>query len=456
MIRARSPLAARRAVALAAAVCAACASTLPQTHVDPNAPDLAASELEARADAFWRSLQSHALAEATARFSATLRAQVSSAQFATAWTGLEGQFGVFTAWSVTSRSNKDGVVVLQQELRFERLHRDHFLNAVMSVQVKTGEITGLALSPAAPRPTPPPPADAPFTAEEVHFGNAPWILPGTLTLPKSTAGAPAGPRPAVLLLGSSGAEDRDESVGANKPARDIAEALASQGVVVLRYDKRAFVYPAKMDRRTQTISDELIDDGIAAITYLQGRPEVDKAKVFIAGHGLAASVTAEVARPRMPIAGLILLAPPARHPLQVLANQLRYLGAPAEQAQALEKVDRQLTMRQFNPEDFVLGAPVSYWDDLEKRNEIAIARSLGIAALILRGDRDFQILDSDVHGWVRGLDGGSRVQQQTFPGLNHLFMTGVGRPGPQEYDTAGEVDAVVIARIRKFIASQQE
>jgi hypothetical protein len=41
----------------------------------------------------------------------------------------------------------------------------------------------------------------------------------------------------VELLGGSGPLDRDETIGRNKPLKDVAWGLASRGIVVLRFDK---------------------------------------------------------------------------------------------------------------------------------------------------------------------------------------------------------------------------
>ena len=68
-----------------------------------------------------------------------------------------------------------------------------------------------------------------------------WALPATLTMPAGT-----GPLPAVVLVHGSGPDDRDETVGANKPFKDLAAGLASRGIAVLRYDKRTKVHGAKV------------------------------------------------------------------------------------------------------------------------------------------------------------------------------------------------------------------
>ena len=69
-------------------------------------------------------------------------------------------------------------------------------------------------------------------------GDGERALPGTLAMPKGT-----GPFPAVVLVHGSGPQDRDETVGPNKPFLDIARALAAQGIAVLRYEKRTQARP---------------------------------------------------------------------------------------------------------------------------------------------------------------------------------------------------------------------
>jgi len=79
-----------------------------------------------------------------------------------------------------------------------------------------------------------------FTEEEVSFGYGAWKLPATLTVPKGK-----GPFPVVVLVHGSGPSNRDESLGALKPFRDIAVGLASKNIAVLRYEKRTLEHNAK-------------------------------------------------------------------------------------------------------------------------------------------------------------------------------------------------------------------
>jgi hypothetical protein len=295
--------------------------------------------------------------------------------------------------------------------------------------------------------TSPPYADATkFRSEAVTVGADPWKLPGTLTIPTGN-----GPFPAVVLLAGSGPNDRDESVGANHIFKDIAEGLSSRGIVVLRYDKRTYAYRT-LDPQKTTVKEEVIDDGVAAVTLLRARPEVAHDRIFVIGHSLGAIMAPEVARKARPVAGIVMLAPSGRKLPAVVVQQVRDIGqaSPKELAEIERQAD-EISAHKMPPAQFFFGAPASYYYDLDARDEVAIARTLDMPILILHGDRDYQVIDEDIRDWQNGLKGDPKVQVETFPALNHLFIAGVGKPGPAEYDTPGHVDGAVIGTIASFV-----
>jgi hypothetical protein len=115
---------------------------------------------------------------------------------------------------------------------------------------QAGKIAGLHVTNVVPTHGPPtgytPPSyvnTASFHEQAITVGSAPRTLPGTLTLPRGK-----GPFPAVVLVAGSGPEDRDETIGPNKPFRDLACGLASQGIAVLCYDKRTLASTAQTTR----------------------------------------------------------------------------------------------------------------------------------------------------------------------------------------------------------------
>jgi hypothetical protein len=82
-----------------------------------------------------------------------------------------------------------------------------------------------------------------------------------------------------------------------------------------------------------------------------------------------------------------------------------------------------------------------------------MARTLGCPILVLRGDRDYQVLDEDFAIWKRGLAGVKSASLVTLAGDNHVFTRGAGRPGPAEYKLPGHVDDRVIELVVAFVRS---
>src|SRR5262245_45360659 len=101
----------------------------------------------------------------------------------------------------------------------------------------------------------------------------PVTLPAVVTLPKA-----AGPAPLIVLVHGSGAHDADETIGPNKPFRDLAEGLAARGIATLRYVKRNRVVPLPA---SATLDDEVTNDALAAVALARTTPGVDASRIFV-------------------------------------------------------------------------------------------------------------------------------------------------------------------------------
>lgn len=290
-------------------------------------------------------------------------------------------------------------------------------------------------------------------------------LRGALTLP-----AGLGPFPAVVLVQGSGAHDLDETIGPNKPFRDIAEGLARAGIASLRYDKRTFDYGLKAAANPDfTIDDEVTDDALTALRLLAKQKQVDPRRVFVLGHSLGAQMAPRIAARDPKLAGAIMLAAPAQPLLDVFAEQIREgeeragktkaqiakAGQPivAEQA-LLAKADLQHPPKGMSYA--IPGAPVPqvYQLSLYDYHQVAVAQSLSLPMLILQGGDDFQVSPkSDFDTWKTSLAGKSNVTFHLFPGLSHLFMPGPAR-SPADYAKPTHVDPAVIREIANWIKAQ--
>ncbi len=408
------------------------------------APPPAIPSTDAQTNALLTALKNHDYPGAFKLFDSKMKAMVTEEKLKALWEVQLAPLGGLVSWNMTAAPQQQGYDVRLGTLKFQNGE----LLSTVAVDPKTGLISGFYVKPATPAQaaTPAPYADATkFHSTDVHVGKEPYLLDGTLTLPKAP-----GPFPAAILIHGSGPQDRDETIGANKVFKDIAEGLSSKGIAVLRYDKRTLKYGATM-KGPVTLDVEVIDDALSAVQMLRGRQDIDPKRIFIIGHSLGAFLAPEVGvRAAPPVAGVALLAPPGRSPYEIILAQLRYLGTPEKDLAEVEQMINRIKAGKGDSET-LLGAPGSYWREWAARDEIATAKKLGRPILILHGDRDFQVVDEDIAAWKTGLAGVANVEFVSFPGLSHLFIKGEGKPSPSEYDVPGHVDATVIDRLRGFI-----
>ncbi len=304
-------------------------------------------------------------------------------------------------------------------------------------------------------------AATPWHETKVEVGNAPYRLGATLTMPDGK-----GPSPAVVLVSGSGPNDRDETIGPNKPFLDIAHGLAAHGIAVLRYDKRTKTYPQAFIGKPFTIDDEYTGDAISAVKVLQATNGVDPKRVFVLGHSQGAQMAPRIAQRDPSIAGLILIGAPAQPLLAAMHRQLEYLAGIdqqhaaqlRQQAAMVEAARTQLAHLDPKHPDAPgpLGLPTSYWLSLREYNAIAVAKTLKQPMLILQGGRDYQVTPrDDFSHWQAAFSQTPRVTLKEYPMLSHLMMPAGNPPSPSDYAKPGHVDPQVIDDIATWIEAQK-
>ncbi len=291
---------------------------------------------------------------------------------------------------------------------------------------------------------------ASFKERAVTVGEGEWKLPGTLTVPVG-----AGPFPAVVLVHGSGPNDRDETVGGAKVFKDLAEGLASRGVVVLRYEKRTLQYRARLAGigGKFTVQEEAVEDAAKAIALVRTQAEVNGRRVFVVGHSLGGYVAPRIAEADGKLAGIVLMAGNVRPIEDLLVEQVMYMGITGKQMDNAKALQAKVKKLEAGDEDSPAfgGVPVSYWVDLKDYDPAAAAKRLGIPMLILQGERDYQVTMTDFGLWKSAVGSGKGVVMKSYPALNHLFVAGEGKSMPAEYGKPGHVAAVVIDDIAKFV-----
>jgi hypothetical protein len=212
--------------------------------------------------------QAGRFAEIRDLFAPNLRSMVSVEALQTAWAAELARRGPMSSVGTpVSEPAQPGVVVVKVPVSCER----GALTLVVSVS--EAGLTGLQLAPAsAAEPVAPwePPAYADpskFDEQDVTVGSGPLAVPGALSLPHGP-----GPLPAVVLLGGSGPLDRDETIGRNKPFKDLAWGLASRGVAVLRFDKVTYAHGSEVKSDPDfTVADEYVPHRRSAAAALGRR-----------------------------------------------------------------------------------------------------------------------------------------------------------------------------------------
>ncbi|MFM7977251.1 MAG: alpha/beta hydrolase [Pirellula sp.] len=143
-------------------------------------------------------------------------------------------------------------------------------------------------------------------------------LAGTITYPK--AFDPKLQYPAVVLVTGSGPQDRDESIGRHKPFKEIAHYLATQGMIVLRYDDRG-VGQSTGDFVKATSLD-FADDAMAVWQFAREIDGVDRSRVGLLGHSEGGIIGPMVAAWQREVGFLILVAPPVLPGTEILSSQI--------------------------------------------------------------------------------------------------------------------------------------
>jgi dienelactone hydrolase len=397
------------------------------------------------------------------RFAPQLRPMVPAEALRAAWEAelaRSGQVASVGA-AVTEPAGPGGGVLVKVPVTFER----GALTVAVGVAGEEDWITGIQLLPAsAAEPVLPwePPGYADtnaFTEQDVMIGDGPLAVGGTLSLPRS-----GGAVPGVVLLAGSGPNDRDETIGRNKPLKDIAWGLASAGVAVLRFDKVTFAHPEQVaGNRGFTLADEYVPTAAAAVGVLAGHA----GRVFVAGHSLGGTVAPRVAAADPSVAGLVILAGGAQPLHQAAARQFRYLAslgpsdAAAAAEPALEAIERQARavddpgLSEATPDsELPFGVPAAYWLDVRAYDPARTAAELSLPMLIVQGGRDYQAtVADDLSRWQDALEGRPDVTFRVYQADNHLFFPGSGPSAPAEYEPAQHVDAEVVAGIAAWIKS---
>jgi fermentation-respiration switch protein FrsA (DUF1100 family) len=326
---------------------------------------------------------------------------------------------------------------------------------------------GFSLSKKQPVSSPWPGAGA-VTERKVSFRNQGLDFPAALTLPKHSSGR----IPIVVLIPGSGPHDMDETLGPNKPFRDLAYGLAAKGIATLRYDKRSWLAPQSLQGEVD-LDHEVTSDAVAALAYASTFPEVDPKQVFLLGHSLGGTMAPVIVADRLAerpesVRGIIFLAGAAQSVEQTLERQVasqdkRHGATDAQVEQKLEEWRRTFANVR-NPDtqgDQMVGSPplslpVSYWRSWMKQDPAAELAKLNVPALVLRGSQDTQVSEKDFTMLQKAaVAPGSSTRE--LDGLDHMMMyVPADETNSEESLRPSHVGEAAIVSIAAWVMSLQD
>jgi len=306
-----------------------------------------------------------------------------------------------------------------------------------------------------------PGADA-VEEKTVSFTSDGLKIPAILALPKNRK----APVPVVVLVHGSGPHDADETIGPNKPFRDLAWGLAAAGIATLRYEKRTHLAPNTFTAHPD-LDHEVTFDAVAALAFVSSQSEIDPKRVFLLGHSLGGTMAPVIVADRQQqapgsVRGIIFLAGGALGIEETLMRQLlaqaKRQGADQSQIAAIQKQWQEI-FKTINdpttPVDELVGSPPlrlpeGYWRSWINQDPAAGLAKLGLPALVLRGTKDIQVSDGDFQALAKANTAPGSESKQ-IDGLNHLVMPVAGESTGQEYFQPAHVAPEVVRVIADWI-----
>jgi hypothetical protein len=392
------------------------------------------------------------------QFDTTVQKAMSKEQLKQAFDATIERFGKFQEFGKTDLKTQGEFIITSSVIKHEKMKY-----AIQITFGKNQKIQGFFFQPVNEPVKPSPVATyvdtTKYIEKDVKFGNEPFILDGKLTIPKSKT-----PMPVLILVHGSGPNDMDESIGPNKPFRDLALGLASQGVAVLRYNKRTFQHNMAMGQIKDviTLEQETIEDVGFAIDYLKSQAEINPNKIFVLGHSLGGLAIPQIAKEFPSAHGFIIMAG-ANQPLEdKILEQYEYIsklennqGITSDVLNELKRQVERVKKEDFtdakSPEKLPLGLPEAYWKYLNRYKPLELIKTIDKPYLVIHGQRDYQVNLLEFENWKTALKDNSKSHFQLYPKLNHLFLEGDKPSAPEEYGNPSNIPLYVIKDISQWI-----
>jgi dienelactone hydrolase len=395
--------------------------------------------------------------EAYANFDATFQAKVTQDDLKSLWGKIGERFGKLDAVSVINSKTEGDFYTVIVEGKFTN-DTQNFMIAYN----KTEKIVGFFLQPKSTAAAYVAPAYADTTLykeKEIYVKAVAHNLVGLLTVPKNATNYPV-----VVLVHGSGPSDMDETIGPNKPFKDLAAGLAAKGIASIRYVKRTMVYPNDFGGAF-TVKEEVLDDALAAVALARTIPEVDKKQIYLLGHSLGGMLAPRLATLAPDLNGILLLAAPARSLTDLMVEQNKYGFSLSKDTTQVGKLQLDSVIKMLDktritqlgamkPDSNVLVLPASYLVDINNYNQVEVAKKLKQRIFIAQGGHDFQVSTTDYDLWNAALGKKKNVELKLYPSLNHLMSWQTEKGSMNQYSVPSSVSEELITDLVNWIKAK--
>lgn len=262
----------------------------------------------------------------------------------------------------------------------------------------------------------------------------------------------------VVFLHGSGPQDRDETIGENKPFKDIAEYLFDNGITSYRFDKKTLTNPETFDDNS-TAEEEVISDAVNVINFFS--ENYKNYEIILLGHSLGGYLLPKILENKLNVSKLIFLAANARPLQELIMDQFVYLNkinpssVSNEAVQSIKKQVGFLNSKKFNSNsnksDLLFNLSANYWKYLINYNPLPLLKTIKIPMFFAQGGKDYQVTEKDFNLWKNQLINNKLAIFKYYPSLNHIFIKGNDIPSPKDYEKKGSIDEELLKDLKHFI-----
>ena len=368
-------------------------------------------DLSTQAQQICTQLLSGDYAAVVSRFDETMASALDETALAQTMDGLALQFGALQQVADMQLAQAQNAAV------FTLVYANGTLNLTIVLNGEA-QIAGLLLQPAAqPQAMEKPlPEGVTETALKLFAGTERELSASLITPAAAQA-------PYVVFVHGSGPSDMDETIGPNKPFRDLAYDLAALGVGSLRFDKVTFAHP---ELPCETVVQEYLEPVREALRVV--RENAAASRIILAGHSEGGMLAPWLVKECGFDGGISMAGTPQALWEVSYAQNLALISLMDEEMRAgqLALVEAEKAKAEqlatLADDELVFGISAAYQRSIAELDQITLAQESEKPFLFLWGDRDVQVSAEAFGLWQQALGENALCSFRIYPGLNHLFM----------------------------------